>query len=165
MRRDKDKIKKIAIFDLDGTLVDSSHRTPNKADGTLDLQGYYKNRTRANIFKDTLLPLADEIKEMYASGDWHIVICTAREIDQDDLDFLKANGIEYHEMFDRNNVRKKYHWHLPDEQYKTKQLKKYKHKEYTFYDDAKPIIELFKNYPNVNMVDANQANGAFQDGN
>ena len=48
MKRDKDKIKKIAIFDLDGTLVDSSHRTPNNADGTLDLQGYYKNRTRKN---------------------------------------------------------------------------------------------------------------------
>ena len=51
--------KKIAIFDLDGTVIDSSHRTPNKPDGTLDLEGYFELRTRKNIFKDTLLPLAD----------------------------------------------------------------------------------------------------------
>ena len=95
--------KKVAVFDLDGTLIDSSHRTPNKPDGTLDLQGYYDNRTRENIFKDTLLPLADKIRKMYNSGLYHIVICTAREIDQDDLDFLDYHNIKFHEMLDRNN--------------------------------------------------------------
>ena len=156
--------KKVAVFDLDGTIIDSSHRTPNKPDGTLDLQGYYDNRTRENIFKDTLLPLADKIRKMYNSGLYHIVICTAREIDQDDLDFLDYHNINFHEMLDRNNVRKKYHWHLPDAEYKTKQLKKYKSVKYEFYDDAKPIIELFKTYPNVRMVNANTANGVVQHG-
>ena len=70
-------MKKIAVFDLDGTVIDSEHRTPNKADGTLDLDGYFQLRTRENIFKDTLLPLAEIMKEMYDSGDYHIVICTA----------------------------------------------------------------------------------------
>ena len=158
------KTKNIAVFDLDGTIIDSSHRTPNNPDGTLDLQGYYGKRTRQNIFKDKLLPLADVMKEMYSSGKYHVVICTAREIDQDDLDFLQWKGIKFHEILERNNCRKKYHWGLPDPQYKTKQLKKYKHTEYTFYDDAKPTIELFETYPNVKMVNANQANGAMQYG-
>ena len=49
-------------------------------------------------------------------------------------------------------------------EYKTKQLKKYKSVKYEFYDDAKPIIELFKTYPNVRMVNANTANGVVQHG-
>ena len=102
--------KKIVVFDLDGTVIDSSHRTPSNPDGTLDLQGYYKNRTRENIFKDTLLPLADVMKDKYRSGDYHVVVCTAREIDQDDLEFLEYHGLKYHEMLDRTNCRKKYHW-------------------------------------------------------
>ena len=156
--------KKIVVFDLDGTVVDSSHRTPSNPDGTLDLQGYYKQRTRQNIFKDTLLPLADVMKDRYRSGDYHVVICTAREIDQDDLDFLEYHGLKYHEMLDRTNCRKKYHWGLRDPQYKTKQLKIYRHKTYTFYDDAKPTIELFNGYSNVNMIDANKANTEIQNG-
>ena len=106
--------KKIAIFDLDGTVIDSSHRTPNKPDGTLDLEGYFELRTRKNIFKDTLLPLAEKMKEMYAAG----------------------------------------HWNLPDAEYKTKQLKPYKYYKYEFYDDAEPIVEAFRTYPNVTMYDA-----------
>ena len=156
--------KKIEVFDLDGTVIDSSHRTPSNPDGTLDLQGYYKQRTRQNIFKDTLLPLADVMKDRYRSGDYHVVICTAREIDQDDLDFLEYHGLKFHEMLDRNNCRKKYHWGLRDPQYKTKQLKIYRHKTYTFYDDAAPTIELFNGYSNVNMIDANKANTEIQNG-
>ena len=149
--------KKIVVFDLDGTVIDSSHRTPSHPDGTLDLQGYYKQRTRKNIFKDTLLPLAEVMKERYRSGDY-VVICTAREIDQDDLEFLEYHGLKYDEILDRTNCRKKYHWGLPDPEYKTKQLKEFRYTEYTFYDDAKPTIELFSGYSNVNMVDANKAN-------
>ena len=156
--------KKIVVFDLDGTVIDSSHRTPSNPDGTLDLQGYYKQRTRQNIFKDTLLPLADVMKDRYRSGDYYVVICTAREIDKDDLEFLEYHGLKYDEILDRTNCRKKYHWGLPDPQYKTKQLKEYKHTEYTFYDDAKPTIELFSGYSNVNMIDANKANTEIQNG-
>jgi FMN phosphatase YigB (HAD superfamily) len=151
--------KKTAVFDLDGTIINSAHRTPNNADGTLDLKRYFENKTRESIFRDTLLPLADKMKQMYDSGQYHIVICTAREMDQDDFDFLDYHGIKYDEIYERNDVRKKYHWELPDPQYKTKQLKKYKNTSYIFYDDAKPTIDLFNTYPNVNMVDANTANG------
>ncbi len=147
-------MKKIAVFDLDGTVIDSTHRTPNKADGTLDLDRYFELRTRENIFKDSLLPLAEIMKEMYESGDYHIVICTARDMTKDDYDFLDEHDLKYHEIFNRNNIRKKYHWGLPDDLYKTKQLKKYKTTSYVFFDDAKPIIDTFRTYPNVSMIDA-----------
>jgi len=147
-------MKKIAIFDLDGTIIDSTHRTPNKADGTLDLDRYFELHTRENIFNDTLLPLAEIMKEMYDSGDYHIVICTARDMIDDDFDFLKENNLKFHEIFNRNNIRKKYHWGLPDDLYKTKQLKKYKNTPYVFFDDAEPIINTFSTYPNVSMVNA-----------
>lgn len=152
------KNKKIAIFDLDGTVIDSSHRTPNHPDGTLNLDGYFELKTRENVFKDTLLPLADKMKEMYDSGEYHIVICTAREMNEDDYDFLYIHNLKYHEIFERSNVRKPHHWNLPDAAYKTKQLKPYKYKKYEFYDDAGPIVSAFSSYPNVTMYDANIEN-------
>ena len=39
-------LKKVVVFDLDGTVIDSAHRTPNLPDGTLDLAGYHKRKTR-----------------------------------------------------------------------------------------------------------------------
>jgi len=45
-------IKNILIFDLDGTTIDSSHRQATKADGTLDLQAWFKNATPEKIHDD-----------------------------------------------------------------------------------------------------------------
>ena len=150
-------IKNIVVFDLDETVIDSSHRTPNKPDGTLDLDGYFAMKTRENIFKDKLLPLAAKMREFYESGRYHVVVCTARHMDQDDFDFLAENGLKFHEIFERSNCKPE-HYYLPDAEYKTKQLKKYKNTPYVFYDDATPIIETFSTYQNVTMVDAHVAN-------
>jgi hypothetical protein len=72
-------MKKIAIFDLDGTVIDSEHRTPNKADGTLDLERYFELKTRENIFRDTVLPLADRMKEMILIS-WLIIISNSMNV-------------------------------------------------------------------------------------
>ena len=156
----KNKDKKIVIFDLDETVIDSSHRTPNKPDGTLNLSKYFELKNRENIFKDSLLPLAEKMKELYASGEYHVVICTARHMDKDDYDFLEHHGLKFHEIFERGNVRKEHHYTLSDAEYKTKMLKKYKNTPYTFYDDAEPVINTFSTYPNVKMVNSNIANTA-----
>ena len=158
----KNKDKKIVIFDLDETVIDSSHRTPNKPDGTLDLNKYFELKNRENIFKDSLLPLAAKMKDLYASGEYHVVICTARHMDEDDFDFLEHHGLKYHEIFERGNVRKAHHYNLPDAEYKTKMLKKYKNTPYTFFDDARPVVDTFSTYPNVHMVDSTEANSEIQ---
>ena len=43
---------KICIYDLDGTIIDSSHRTKYMENGELDLANWKANNTKENIFKD-----------------------------------------------------------------------------------------------------------------
>jgi len=140
----------VVVFDLDQTVVDSSHRTP-LIDGKVDVVGYKSLQTRENIYKDTILPLGEYMKEIY--GDCHIVICTARLMTSDDYDFLKDNGLFFNEIYERGNVPPEIAA-LKDGEYKTKCLRKYKKTNYTFYDDSDEVIEKFNNYPNVKMRDA-----------
>ena len=48
---------KIRIYDLDGTIIDSSHRARHDENGKLDLDHWKRNNTKENIFKDDLLPM------------------------------------------------------------------------------------------------------------
>ena len=48
---------RICIYDLDGTIIDSSHRARHDQNGILDLEHWKANNTKENIFKDDLLNL------------------------------------------------------------------------------------------------------------
>ena len=88
-------MKSIVIFDLDETVVDSAHRTPNHPDGTLNLPLYLQLKTRENTLQDGLLPLADlwrslDLNEVY------VVVCTARtwaDFDQEFLDMQDRKSV------------------------------------------------------------------------
>jgi hypothetical protein len=80
------------IFDLDHTVIDSSHRQLTRADGSLDLAHWIENCSREKIFRDSLLPLADQMRDLIARGK-NVVICTARVMSDADYDFLLANGL------------------------------------------------------------------------
>ena len=82
------KMRNVIIFDLDQTVIDSSHRSPNNSDGTINLEKYFKSRNRTNIFRDKLLPLAKVFKQLQTDNNF-IIVATARNIDHDDVDFLK----------------------------------------------------------------------------
>jgi hypothetical protein len=88
------------IFDLDHTIIDSSHRQLTKADGSLDLDHWIANNTREKIMGDSLLPLADEWRKAQAKGA-EIVICTARVIGPHDLEFLARHGLQYKALLAR----------------------------------------------------------------
>jgi len=60
-------IKNITIFDLDGTVLDSSHRQATKPDGTLDLAKWFENATPEKIFQDKVLPLAQQMRKRFKS--------------------------------------------------------------------------------------------------
>ena len=80
------------IFDLDHTVVDSSHRQATRPDGSLDLDHWREHSTPKLIEADTLLPLANEWRKAQAKGAT-IIVCTARVMSIHDYRYLTARGL------------------------------------------------------------------------
>ena len=110
--------KPIYIFDLDGTVVDSSHRFTGTAEGKVDLAKWIEDSTRENIFKDSLLPLAKFMKALMKANQ-NVWICTARNMSKDDFDFLAENGIKAKTILCRKDGD-----HRADAEMKTAKLKR-----------------------------------------
>ena len=81
-------MKRIHIYDLDGVLVDTSHRYRNLENGTIDLTYWLENARPEKIALDTLLPLAAQYKADLTDPDTYVVICTARQAQQADFDYI-----------------------------------------------------------------------------
>ena len=112
-------IKNITIFDLDGTIIDSSHRQATLPDGTLNLAHWFENATPEKIFKDRVLPLARQIRKRQKQGDFTLV-CTARSMTDADFEFLMDSGINPHKIISRPHGNME-----ADGQLKAKQLKQF----------------------------------------
>ena len=80
------------IFDLDHTVIDSSHRQLTKADGSLDLAHWRDNCTHEKIMADKLLPLARTMQDAINNGQ-NVIICTARVLGRSDIIFLARHGL------------------------------------------------------------------------
>ena len=78
-------IKKIAIYDMDGTIVNSLHRY-RTIDGKIDLQYWRDNEHRA--MQDTLLPLSEQYKKDIADNNTYVIIATARVMREADYLFV-----------------------------------------------------------------------------
>ena len=80
---------KIAIYDMDGTIVDSSHRyrtmTVNGVE-KIDLEYWRANEYRA--MEDGLLPLASQYRLDIQNPDVFVIIATARIIRERDMQFI-----------------------------------------------------------------------------
>jgi len=111
-------LKNISIFDMDGTIIDSSHRQATLPDGTLNLSAWIENATPAKIAKDVVLPLAAQVQARVDAGDY-VLICTARQMSDADFQFLTDHGIVPHKIISRplGNME-------ADGSLKAKQLKK-----------------------------------------
>ena len=90
----------IYIFDLDHTVIDSSHRQLTRADGSLDLDHWIENCTREKIYQDKLLPLARLMRSAYSQGH-QVIVCTARVLSVWDLAFLADNNLRAHAILSR----------------------------------------------------------------
>jgi hypothetical protein len=88
------------VFDLDMTLVDSSHRHASKPDGSIDLAHWFQNCHL--VVNDTLLPLARAVRTFYDAGN-DVVFCTARCMQQADYDWLneRSDILPHHALYSR----------------------------------------------------------------
>ena len=86
------------IFDLDGTVIDSSHRQNTLPDGSLDLAHWIENNTVDKILSDSLLPLAEKMREVRSDT---VAVITARVIQDADLAFLNRHGLKFDYLFSR----------------------------------------------------------------
>jgi hypothetical protein len=152
------------IFDLDNTLIDSTHRQVTLADGTLNLAHWIENNTRELILKDQLLPCVSTIREFWNNriqGDSYqikILICTARVLGNADYEFFEENNILYNYMLDRPKGCM-----MGDAELKDIQLRLFAHnrgytwndfcKLATIYDDSRPVLRQMRKI-GIETVDA-----------
>ncbi len=72
-------IQQIKIYDMDGTIVDSTHRYRTDETGKrIDLSFWRANDIPSQIAKDSLLPLAEAYKADLLNPSIYVIIATAR---------------------------------------------------------------------------------------
>lgn len=84
------KITRLAIYDMDGTIVDSSHRyrtMVTDAGERIDLDYWRENEYRA--MDDKLLPLAQQYRADLLDPQCYVIIATARVMRDPDWQFVR----------------------------------------------------------------------------
>ena len=83
-------IKRLAIYDMDGTIVDSSHRYRTIVDANgerIDLDFWRENEYKA--MSDGLLPMFEQYRADLADESCYVIIATARVMHGPDWQFVK----------------------------------------------------------------------------
>lgn len=78
-------IKKISIYDMDGTVVCSLHRY-RTIEGKIDLQYWRDNEPLA--MNDSLLPLSEQYQDDINNPEVYVIIATARVLHNPDNQFI-----------------------------------------------------------------------------
>ena len=84
------KINRVAIYDMDGTIVDSSHRYRTVIDENgerIDLDYWRENEFRA--MDDSLLPMFEQYCADLADDNCYVIIATARVMNEPDWQFVR----------------------------------------------------------------------------
>lgn len=84
------KIKRVSIYDMDGTIVDSSHRYRTIVDDNgerIDLDYWRENEYRA--LDDKLLPMAGQYRQDLNDPECYVIIATARVMNEPDYKFMR----------------------------------------------------------------------------
>ena len=126
---------RIYIFDLDGTIIDSSHRATHDINGNIDLNGWKEKSTKDFIFQDSLLPLYAKLQQVYKNGDM-VILCTARELGKWDWEYIHMHNIFYDRVISRPKGNNTTDWKLKKNQCRYLfTLPQYKDIEKWFFDD------------------------------
>jgi phosphoglycolate phosphatase-like HAD superfamily hydrolase len=158
------------IFDLDKTLIDSSHRTVKALkNGEFCLKTYIADcNTPELINKDSLLPLAKYAQMLIRVGQ-PFAVMTARYMTEVDREFLIRNGLINHDtiLMGRDSVSKEIRA-LSDVDYKLYQFKRLQAhfntaQHFVMFDDMPDIIKAFGELDSVTSIDAVALNSALGD--
>jgi hydroxymethylpyrimidine pyrophosphatase-like HAD family hydrolase len=158
-------MKKIYVFDLDGTTINSNHRVKPclDAEGNLNLQKYIDEAcTEEKIMQDSLLPLATYMQNLIASGET-VIILTARHCNNSDYVFLRKHGLRPTIMLSRDRMEHvlghTLFYKSSDAEYKRAYFEHIfasfnpNEYDYHFFDDHDGILEMAKELP-ISVVDA-----------
>lgn len=80
-------IKRVQIYDMDGTIVCSLHRYRTIDGARIDLQYWRDNSDLA--YSDSLLPLAEQYKADLLDEETFVIIATARVMGEEDWRFVR----------------------------------------------------------------------------
>lgn len=81
-------IKRIHVYDIDGTIVSSSHRYRTAECGTrIDLNHWREHANDRFIHKDSLLPHAAQYKQDLENPEIYVILATARECVEGDANY------------------------------------------------------------------------------
>lgn len=144
------------VFDLDHTVIDSSHRQCTLSDGSLDLNHWRENSTAEMIAKDTLLPLSYAWKELKKRGET-LAVCTARVMSEYDIAFLQRHGLHYDHLLSRKEGDNSPD-HLLKERLLTEKFgEDFPYQITAFFDDNQKVIKHMRKL-GVLMYDAIKLN-------
>ena len=149
------------IFDLDGTVIDSSHRQNTRPDGSLDLARWIENNTPEKILADSLLPLAEKMRSVRSVKDT-VAVITARVIGDADLAFMKRNDLKFDFLYSRAEGI-----HTPDGLLKRRAILKlakklqrsmaWMRKNVVFFDDNLAVLDIMASM-GIKTINATTAN-------
>ena len=135
---------KYVIFDLDATVIDSSHRQITLPDGSLDLRAWKKNSTYSKVMRDSLLPLAKHWKTIQEKKNVYIAVITARVMADADYDYLRFKRLKADKIMSRA-----FFDHRPDHIMKRQKILTWlfdnnikNWSDVTFYDDNKNVLQM-----------------------
>lgn len=105
---------KLQVWDLDSTLIDTSHRYRNlPGTNKIDLQYWRDMATPENIKKDKIIrPTINLYKNAINCRETLVVICTARVMSQADFNFVNHYLPGYDHLFSREEGDNSPDWKL-----------------------------------------------------
>lgn len=137
----------IQIFDLDDTVIDSTHRQLyDTVTGDLNIDNWLENCTPEKIAKDKLLPLAGFWHDLIKNTNDYIMVCTARFMQEADYVFLNDHGLFANKIFSRREAGPG----ISDAKLKVNQLrpffnlKQFRDVEKIMYDDNFKVREAVR---------------------
>lgn len=133
-------IKRVEVYDMDGVLVDSSHRyIANKRKGKMRINLAYWRKNEPKCMKDKLLPLAKHYKKSLACPNTYVIIATARVLRAKDWQYITTIlGTPDKVIFRTSEHDNQSAVTLKANPLKVlKQLKQFKDADWHFYEDNK----------------------------